>query len=534
MEKEYTMPWGSITTKENGFFICPNFTANIRECLIDADVFETDDGHKGARKNGQLVMPPVLDQFEILPDGSVYIRRGEMCATFGADGRNSMGDSCSQEDGEFIENGKTGYRRNGRVIFAPEYDEISKWYGYDVFRLVKDDKTEFLSSNGERLFEDGTFYQRYSGDEDHLSFTMLLEDGPHGERNVIMADDGRYARVGGITKAELNEIFVNPSDDLKITPRDLKLFNDYFAYEFSVYKASSSRKNAVDECLGQLRSMDVDDNTWHYILRVDTAPGCNLTAKEIDHVRKFFRKDVKRTVLSLHIAVGHDDTLKPGSARMVLVTHYHERCWPADFEFNWQRESLGSKTYEEFCAAEKRMLDAIDEGLSDEKYREGVTSDQYTRFMFQLDWKEGRSWEETEKMLDAAVKHTDIHTTLLAQYMGPLACGIKAVAAASEEEISYASEITCWMLSHGAQPNRACNGSTALDTILSALDTFREESPKRTALLKVRECLVAHGAKTAEQLKAEDEAEGPSYEKSLARLGSMYDGNVYHLPSISS
>ena len=101
MENEFTTPWGTITIHEDGsYFICPNFREPIWKWVEGSKVFEEDDRF-GCIKDGTVVCPPIFDQIEFIDGGdTLYIRKGNEYSTFSSNGRNMMGNTIHEEDGD--------------------------------------------------------------------------------------------------------------------------------------------------------------------------------------------------------------------------------------------------------------------------------------------------------------------------------------------------------------------------------------------------------------------------------------------------
>lgn len=527
----YKMPWGTIEIKSSGFFICPDFRTNLWETFSAAEVF-TENGRLGLRRGEKILLPAEFEQIETLYDGTVFIKTRGMYATF-SQYRSMMGDSISDTDGFFVEKGKKGWRIAGKELFPAKYDSVEKWYGYDVYRLKNGKQVEYRDSKGNKVLEhvrkfddaedlyDEPFFQRFN-DGDIFPTFQIVGKKERGRQNVVSRDDGQLVRVERLSRSEIIKALTNPSDDLSLTEKDLETFNSDFSYEYSAYGAFSTAKKPIDDILSQFAKLKVAGNSWYYLLKVSTAKGCRLDASQVKQLRKFFT-DAKTRTIDYHVAIGEDASLKPGEVSAILVTHYHERCWPAPFEFEWSNlcETGTLEQIKEYFAS---LKDKVKE-VTQSEYIESVYNDQLCNLVDDARGNRGkRNWKEVWKRMDY-FKTIDVSFD---PEKGLGLCGMQfagynLMQEATLKSLQYEYRMLEWMLNNGVNPNIVRNSSTLLDGVnytIPQLERLGISEKKMALLLKVRDLLLKHGAKTYEQVCKEDGLS--DYERELAFLAQPY------------
>ena len=238
----------------------------------------------------------------------------------------------------YISEGKVGFKKDDQVIIPAIYDFITPWFGSDVFRAVKDGREMYVDSNGKEVL---TRVKRF-GDKDTQSPFWLRSNslgintitkyvGHLDENNPnVITIGGSWVELDRTSKEEIMAMLVDESDDLPLTKENLSLMTNNFSYEYSLYQTHSSGEHPLRECYQQLKKMNAFDNSWHFVVKLWQAPGEYVKAEEL----RFFRSELAKheQLGDLVMAVGHDATLASGEVKMLFITHYHERCWPASFE----------------------------------------------------------------------------------------------------------------------------------------------------------------------------------------------------------
>lgn len=522
MENEFTAPWGTITIHDdNTYFICPNFSESIWEWVEGSTVFE-EAGRFGCIKDGTVVCPPVFDQIEFIDGGdTLYLRRGNEYSTFSKNGRNMMGDTIQEEDNEFVENGKMGWKRNGEVLIPAIYHKIYKWSGLDVFQAEIDGNVKFLNASGKEILT----YIREVDAEDILAapFSQLFNHGdiftlleyPANKNipstNVVNTDDGEKVSLNRVTRKELVCELVNPQDDLSLAIDDLALFNNDFSYEYASYRFKVRPAHLYKDLMDCFLKFDVSSNSWHYVIRICSATGENVPAKELRKLRRHFEgSDIR--CLGSHFAIGHDSALEPGTVSVLVITHYHERCFPASFEFEWT-DNCNDCTLEELKVKEEEMKKAV-EDIVQEQYKEEVLRDQYDGAFVNVSFDGNRSWEEAKAVYEYLSQKTTYYLGHLRSYCFDLK------QADTIEGMQYYLNLLEWVLSKGAAVNLVSDGLTALDVIDNGL-THEKKKDRVDILKKAHELLESFGAKNYKQLLLEEKQRWPEYQEELNRLGSL-------------
>ena len=521
MENEFTTPWGTITIHEDGsYFICPNFREPIWKWVEGSTVFE-EDGRFGCIKDGTVVCPPIYDQIEFIDGGdTLYIRKGNEYSTFSRNGRNMMGNTIHEEDGEFVEKGKMGWRRNGEVLIPTIYDELYKWSGLDVFQAEVDGNVKFLNAAGEEILT----YLRDVDAEDILAapFSQLFNDGDIftlleypakkdiPSANVVNTDDGEKVSLDRVTRKELVAELVNPEDDLPLENGDLALFNNDFSYEYASYRFKVRAAHFYKDLMDCFSKFCVPSNSWHYVLRFSSAPGENVSAEELRELRHYFESSDTRC-LGSHFAVGHDTTVEAGTVSVLVITHYHERCWPQQFEFEWT-DNCNACNLDELKKKEEEMKKAIEDNVLDQ-YKEEVLRDQYDGAFVNVSFDGKRSWEEAKPVYEYLSQKTTYYMGQLRSYCFDLK------QADTIEGMQYYLHFLNWILEKGASVNLVKNGSTALDVIENGIKHIAKKEME--AILKdAYELLESFGAKSYHQLLSEEKGMQPEYQEELERLRS--------------
>jgi hypothetical protein len=218
-----------------------------------------------------------------------------------------------------------------------------------------------------------------------------------------------------------------------------------------------------------------------------------------------------RQLGSLVIAVGHDEKLNSGEVRMMLLTHYNERCWPADFEFEWARKcrNLSIKELKEAVPELKQTID----DMVYEKYKEEVFLDQMRDVIAELEYDPSLSWEEVEPILDFFRQQGSPFKYVVRPFLQ--VAEMKAVAM-NIDAVDFYLHAVLWALKHGAVVNGSSNRQSSLDVVRKLADK-PALAPIIDTIREVENNLLQRGAKTKAEL-VEDENSNTDYYKELERM----------------
>jgi hypothetical protein len=179
---------------------------------------------------------------------------------------------------------------------------------------------------------------------------------------------------------------------------------------------------------------------------------------------------------------------------MLMITHYHERCWPAQFEFDWSeklRTISITKLMEDVPSLRKEV-----EEYAMEKYQEEVFKDQLQDCIKGLKYFHNLSWEDARKGLDyflsigSPIKHA------LMSYVS------NAKQACTKEEIEFYLNAAIWAIENGDDVNACRKGASVLDIVA---DIIKKNINDTTTALSstLYKILKAHGAKSFKEIDQE-------------------------------
>lgn len=512
----HMMPWGYVAEMDNGLDIHIENDEDVWSYLQGAQRIR-ENGRLGFWKDGQMVFPAVADQLEYVEDGSgVIIKRDRWYALLRASGNSVLSSSYDPENEFFYEDGLMGWNRDGKTIIPARYDSVEKWDGIDVFRLEKDGVVSYVDSGMRPLFadippmEDSSCEEPLpypSDDEDNVFVVTEFAFPEDSGDNIVLSDDGKRMLVTRLTREQIHRCLIGGEGDLTLSEKDLELFDSDFSYEFSVYQARTRSTEPVEDLLRQFDELGAHYNSWHYLVGIRVPRGYVMPAGQIRFLRRYFESLPSRT-LSLKVSVIEDDSLPAGEVTALMVTHYHERCWPAPFEFDWT-DSFNECTLEEIIEKEKDLIRTIREEVL-QQYQEEVYKDQFISPFYNVRYCSRRRWRDSRKVLDWFRErnpecvdniHSFIESIIFPQY-------------SRIGSMEYALRVLRWALDGGGDPNRICDGKTPLDRIDEVLNNgWDEESGDGIAhferkigiVRKTRNLLVKHGAKALSELRAAED-----------------------------
>ena len=427
-----------------------------------------------------------------------------------------------EEQRLYVKDGKVGFKVDGKVVIAPEYDYIQSTFGDNtVFTVVKDGREFYINDKGKEVL---TRVRRFEGEVCDRSpfwlrvnrfnfFTAMEYVGAEDEGNPnVVRINGEWVELERYCKEDVLRMLVNPEDDLALAEKDTALLCGDFSYEYSFYFAKASGVRPLAQCLDQLGKMDAFDNSWHFVVKIWQAQGEYLSAEEL---RKFEAGLLRKQVIGDPLyAVGHSDSLRPGEVRLLLVTFYHERCWPATFEFEWQDKCRTLPVTEL-----QKCVPALRKTVEDEvlpQYVQSVFHDQVANCVSELKYYKGLRWNAVQKALEYFLEYGSVIDRALYEYV------VNARNALNKRYFRKAEfflRASLWVVEKGADVNYVFSifsTRAPLDYVKEIQEKSLDAEVKSLANI-LNDLLLSHGAKTFSEMRAERLA-NTDYFKELSYL----------------
>lgn len=343
---EVDLRWTKITVCEHCTTIDSNNWQEAWKRLQGSDVFERN-GLFGCKNVCGIVLPALFDQIEFLHNGGIYLRGGSRFALFYENGGGSE-EIYKKENSRFFENGYAGWRGKHDVIIPAMYDDVCKIYGFDVYETCLNLGYRYFNSNGKEILTDEkenynipkdrpypmSVFNRRSNDPELITFLVPCNEDLEDD-SVVLTDDGKHICLLSYTRGEIMEFMSEGCTDLKLERKQYKTFSNDFSYEFAGYIVYGNGDKPLKACMDKLKELGAHSNSWNYLFKISTAPGHKVSPAELQAFRHTFENSDGLRPLSLHVGIGEDSRLEPGSIEVTLVTFYNERCFPAPFEMNW-------------------------------------------------------------------------------------------------------------------------------------------------------------------------------------------------------
>ena len=467
--------------------------------------------------DGSIIYSAQFDQIEIC-EKYVYFLKGGYLTLYGPTSIRCWNIENEERGYIYANNGKLGWKdHDGSILIPPLYDEISRW-GDNVYVVLSGDHWHYINNNMEEILTDFT---RLEEDEEgkppfgfsHLNNKILTVQEYVGhevveDRNVVYLD-GVWMRLSRKTGREISEMLVNSEDEYPMTEDDLRLFNNSFSYEYNVYLLHSKSEKGICDCLRQAYKMRANSNSWYYLVKVWKAPGEEPSAGELRAIRYSIAKSEQ--LGRLEFALGHDDSLQAGETKMLMVTHYNERCFPPSIEFKWT--NFLNKHSLDTIKANIPKLRKIVENKYRPEYIEEVWWDMLHDRINDINCHANRSWEETERVLDY-FKNKD--TTYL---YGVHWCVERFMACdmSKTDPYFYINKLR-WLLKNGANVNFIKVGETGMDLLNKQPKTLLNDFPVTESMInECKRLMRQYGAMTMKELVA-SESENNDYRIELSRM----------------
>lgn len=408
----------------------------------------------------------------------------------------------------YVKEGKAGFKVDGKVVIAPEYEYIQSTFGDNtVFTVVKDGREYYINDKGEEVL---TRVRRFDGESSGRSpfrlrthefkyFTVMEYVGREDEGNPnVVRIGGEWIELERYSKEEVLRMLIDPEDDLAITEKDTALLCDKFSYEYSFYLAQASGNKPLAECMDQLEKMGAFCNSWHFVIKIWQAPGEYVS---VDELRQFEARLLRKQVLGSPLyAVGHSDSIRPGEVRVLLVTFYHERCWPGKFEFEWTDKcrTLPITKLQKCVPGLRKTVE--EEALP--QYVESVFHDQIVNCVTDLKYYKRLGWGATRKALEYFLEKGSAIERSLYEYV---VNARNAIGRGHSRKAEFFLKASLWAVEKGAEVNY----TFSIFSTRTALDYVKEiqekhlDSKVESLVKALEDSLLSRGAKTFGEMRAE-------------------------------
>lgn len=466
---------------------------------------------------GNIIVPAEYDQIEKCRR-YLYILKDNYLTLYCPGSIRSWNIKNDKSGYMYAEEGQLGWKDSDANILIPaRYDEISRW-GDDVFEVLSDGQWHYINCQLEEILTDFTPFDDDSEEEPPfdlyhpnnkvLTVREYVGREVKGDPNVVNIN-GAWVRISRKIGREISEMLVNMEDEYPMQDDDLRLFNNSFSYEYSVYLMHSNAENGVCDCMRQAYKMHAFEDSWYYLIKVWKAPKEKPLAKELRAIRYY--TDNKERIGHLKFALGHDNSLDPGETMMLMVTHYNERCFPPKIEYDWTN-FLCEQSLENIKAYLPELRSKVEETYLS-KYIDEVWWDMLHDRINDISYSANRTWAETEKVLDYFKKYDT-------EYLYGVYWTVKHLMncdTSKEDPYFYMNKLK-WLLNYGAYVNTYIEGETGLDLLNKSPRVFLNNHPvDEITISECKKFMIQNGALTIKELK-EREALNDDYSIELQRM----------------
>lgn len=526
--KEFiNLGWGYILVKDSGVSFGDTSCKAIAQKIKGCSRFY-ENGKVGCRNNlDEIVLPAIFDQIEFLSGGKFYIRGGDRYYLIYPDGGSQSG-PWNYHNSKFYENDKVGWRGDGEVIIPARYNDVNKIWGTDIYEVREDNGYRYLNGQAKEIltqkkesygidekapYPESIYFMRSNKSDRICLFHFCDADSEDDE--IFLTDHGRHASFMSLKHDEIMDIMSEGCTDLVIDEKALELFNNDFSYEFSGYLAFSDKENPLMDCMKQFKELGAHDNSWHYIIKIMTAKGEVIDPVELMQFRHYLENNPDMRPLSYTIGVGESESLEPGEVNVIMLTHYHERCWPATYEMNWT-EYCNTESLDDLKEIEKDLKKEIYSSVKKE-YKEQVLADQYKTPFWNIRYS-GRNWKETEKVLNYLSDKFPGFKTFTHSFIGYLESSFFEDKFTPLEQMRFSANVLKWAAKKGCEFNLIREGQTVLDMLYACTKKDNYGQERTMVINELIPYLIKMGAKTLEQLRAEDEKDAPDYNREIGKI----------------
>lgn len=524
-EKVYDYDWGwlKVGKKDHTYYDFHGKTDEMCQSILKGTISMQEGLYGAIDKNGKELLPYIFDQIEILRD-SVFVRMGNSYWELDFNSCSAMSGDYSAT-GFFVKKGKKGWQVDGKEVIPALYDYIYHSHGSNYYEVQLNGEYKYIDEHMNPVLTNvrhctdtvmPTFPLRVN--EKNVIIMREYVGQKNDDNNNVVMLNSNWVCLDRVTCEELMDMLINEDDEQPMTLNDLELFNNDFSYEYAVHMVKST--GGIRECWQKMLDMNVDSNSWHYIVKVWCAKGEHPEASDL----RFLKEEIEmhKQLGQLHFAFGHDDKLSAGETKMLIVTHYNERCWPADFEFAWNA-NIDTCSLKEL----KKELEKLEKEINDRvfpEYRQQVLQEQFDEAITGMRCDYNRKWSETVKILDwlnekdKTYKRSSVYY-ITQSYVNSFMFWDKK----SKVECDFRFKKLKWVLEQGANCNYHKHGKTALDLIRDGMKCYeniiskKEQGYLTSMQQRCERLLLSFGAKTMVELK-NDQAMNTDYKQELKRM----------------
>ena len=408
-----------------------------------------------------------------------------------------------------FKNGKIGWEKDGRIIIEPKYDEVEPW-GLGLYEVKETSENPdggrilYLNEMGEEKL---TFRRPVVIEEDEYPFSLcayqigvltVVECPPSKnlpESNIIYYN-GLTIDIDRFYTSDIVNELINKKYLLPLSRKDLGKLTDKFSYEFVAYRFTVKGEAPLDEIIELFERLYINNNTWFYVMRFTTAVGEHISTAQINRFTQYL-DNMDNQTLGRAFAFGTDHKLQPGEVSLLLITHYHECCFPSRIQYELVDVTCKG-TLDELMSKDEELQRYTNEHVRKE-LQEDFLQDSYDTAIGNFGYCPERSWEDSRMVLDYLSSKSDAFMDTLI----PLCKKIisRSGDVPSDHEKEYLLGYLSWLVSKGDNVNAIIKGKTVLDLIDHAIHNNKQADGE--LLQKVKEILLVAGASKYNDFKQE-------------------------------
>jgi len=312
--------------------------------------------------------------------------------------------------------------------------------------------------------------------------------------------NGLITGIMEMTRAELNDEFLNSGDDIPLEKRDLNDMNNEVTGEFCAFRfyldtiAPGFHADSLIFLLEEFKATYAGN-----ILRITTSPGERLLPGELRKIRHYLEN---KWTGDFKVALGEDSALPPGTISALITSFYTE-----DFSYwEWTR-ACENGCLEDVMEAEQLLKYHIHEELDESQW--DIDYDFNINDVFKdISYNMNRSWRKTEEVLDFLVGiGTRINSRdLVGNYFGRK----------GRLEMEFNLELLKWGIRKGIDINQVILSRTSIDWLYKAMDKARFED--KPYILEAIDFLRTKGGLTCEEIRNMENAIQPSYDDEVRKI----------------
>ena len=535
--KKFVSIWGTLEYSANehdklSFYDTSWVNGELNSLLLQGRIVEQHGRFGMVTPYGKQIFPCIFNKIE-KTKYFLYLEKGKYyyCIRYEC-GYPTEGDTTEKSD-FFVENGKLGWRENGKILFPALYDQIIKWKDVDVYAMEKDGEWGYLNHNGRTIL---TSHQRFEGEgsekppfsinaDDRTIITLQEYVGQEVKEDTnVINIRGEWVRLSRLQKSKLMELLVNPLDELPINEEDLERFDNEYSYNINVYTATSSKKDAIMDCMEKIRKMAADPSSLYYVVKVWMAPGEEPSAEILRRLR-YYIEDMDKWGEGLVFSLAHDDTLDAGETRLLTMTYkveFFSESNVADL-----LDVFNTCTLEELLPIIKRYEECYCQATSFSKsFWNTIWKEFMNRLVTGIIYHPDRSWQETVRVLEYFKKRFGICSCFLNEAVRQYRIWLD-ISSFDEDKIQHQDfklRVIKWLVENGAHLNFIKYRKTPLDQLRDkdclyadkrVTEDLENEKKKNDCALY----LIEHGAKGLEELR-KAESLNDDYKVELLRMNS--------------